>query len=318
MLAETTNQHCLTRAAVRTCRRAKSKFLSVVLAKHMKTTHWTGLVSLVLLLSIIKVSATDLAIHCSGNQVVLSWPLASTNDFYLQTTTNLLAPVAWSNAADPVTNGNSLVVMNPIPSTSTFYRLKAWEVLFDGTNTASFGSGTAFPSNSWFVTNRMLTSKVVANAGNLVTVSTYTNFELRLSWKCETNGNSGIFYRAGTSPEYQLFDDANVATSHYTDNIYLDPVNLMGAVYKYIPAMNKHLVPTGQWDDCRVIVQGYHATHWLNGNVVVDYQINDPSFVNIFVQATNTQIAFQNKGTGDHGVVPGVVYFGHIKIRRLP
>ena len=180
----------------------------------MKTSHTTSLVSLALLFSIKQMSATDLAIHRSGDQLVLSWPLASTNDFYLQTSTDLLAPAAWSNAADPVTNEDSLVVTSPIPNTSTFYRLRAWEVLFDGTNTASFGSGTAFPSNSWFVTNGMLTSKVVANAGNLVTVNTYTNFELRLSWKCETNGNSGIFYRAETNPEYQLFDDANVATSH--------------------------------------------------------------------------------------------------------
>ena len=282
----------------------------------MKTSHTTSLVILVIFLPVNHVSAADVAIECLGSQVVLTWPLASTNDFYLQTATNLSAPVAWSNVADPTTNSSDLVVTNPIASTSAFYRLQAWEYLFDGTNTAAFGVGTAFPSNSWFVTNGMLTSKVVANASGLATVSTYTNFELRLSWKCETNGNSGIFYRAGTYPEYQLFDDANVATSHYTDNTYQSPVNLMGAAYKYIPATNKHLVPTGQWNDCRVTVQGYHATHWLNGNIVVDYQINDPSFV--FAQATNTQISFQNKGTGDHGVVPGVVYFGYIKIRRLP
>lgn len=286
---------------------------------HPKRTHQTtSLVVLVLFLSINQVLATDVAISCLGNQVILSWPLASTNDFYLQTATNLSGPLAWSNAADPATNGSNLVITNQIGSASSFFRLQAWEVLFDGTNTTSFGSGDSFPSNSWFVTNGTLASKVVANAANLVTVNTYTNFELRLSWKCDTNGNSGIFYRAGTDPEYQLFDDANVATSHYTDNTYLNPVNLMGAVYKYIAPANKHLVPTGHWNDCRVIVRGYHATHWLNGNVVVDYQINDPSLINIFVQATNTQIAFQNKGAGDHGVVPGVVYYGYIKIRRLP
>ena len=284
----------------------------------MKMSHTTSLVTLLLFFSINRGFATDVAIECLGDQAVLSWPLASTNDFCLQTTTNLSAPVVWSNAADPATNGSDLVVTNPIASTSTFYRLQAWEYLFDGTNTAAFGVGTAFPSNSWFVTNGTLASKVVASAPGLVTVNTYTNFELRWLWSCATNGNSGVFYRAATNPEYQLFDDANVATSHYTDNTYLNPVNLMGAVYGLIAPTNKRLVPTGQWNECRVTVQGYHATHWLNGNVIVDYQINNPAYASYLTQATNTQIAFQNKGIGDHGVVPGVVYYGYIKIRRLP
>ena len=267
-----------------------------------------------------QVPATDISIARLGGQVILSWPLASTNDFYLQTTTNLLGPVMWNNATDPVINGSDLVITNEIASASSFFRLQSWEVLFDGTNTTGLRSPSAnsFPSNSWFVTNGTLVSKVVANATSLMTVSTYTSFELRLGWKCDPYGNSGIFYRAGTNPEYQLFDDADVSTAGYTDATYLNPVNLMGAVYGIIAPTNKILVPTGQWNDCRVIVQGYHATHWLNGTVIVDYQINDPAYTNFLVQATNTYITFQNKGSGDHGRVPGVVYFRDIKIRRLP
>jgi ribosomal protein S18 acetylase RimI-like enzyme len=48
-----------------------------------------------------------------------------------------------------------------------------------------------------------------------------------------------------------------------------------------------------------------------------DYQINDPAYAGVFTQATNTYIAFQNRGNRDDGVVPGVVYFRDIKIRRL-
>ena len=284
-------------------------------------------------LTISQVLATNVAISNSGSQVVLSWPQAGTNDFYLQSATNLLAKIAWSNASDPATNGSNLVVTNQSTSTSSFYRLQAWEVLFDGTNTSAFrsSSSTLFPSNSWYVTNGMLVSKVVANATNFMTVSTYTNFELRVLWKCATNGNSGIFYRYtpqvnSAAPEYQLFDDANVATSHYSNQQYTYPSNLMAAVYGIIAPTNKTLVPTGQWNDCRVVVQGYHVTHWLNGNLVVDYQLNNPAYMSItnpaytsfLPQGTNTYISFQNKGTGDDGITPGVVYFGYMKIRRLP
>src|SRR6266704_4805831 len=285
----------------------------------MKAHTRVNLIVLVPFLALNSVSATELIITRFGSEVVLSWPQESTNVFYLQTASNLSDPIAWLKAQDPFTNGSTLVITNQITSTNTFYRLQAWEILFDGTNTTALRSATAnsFPSNSWVVTNGTIMSKVVANATNLMTVSTYTNFELRLSWKCDPYGNSGIFYRRplGTdsaAPEYQLFDDANVGTAGYTDSTYLNPVNLMGAVYGIIAPTNKTLVPTGEWNDCRIVVQGYHATHWLNGKVIVDYQINNPAYTNIFVQTTNTYISFQNKGTGDHGMVPGVVYFGYI------
>ncbi len=279
----------------------------------MKTYITAKLIVLVAFLALNSMSATDVTITRLGSQVVLSWPIASTNDFYLQTATNLGPPLAWVNAPDPTTNGNSLVVTNQIGGTTSFYRLQAWEVLFDGTNTTALRSPSAnsFPSNSWLVTNGTIMSRVVANATNLMTVSTYTNFELRLNWKCDPYGNSGIFYRrppgaASDIPEYQLFDDAHVATAGYTDSTGI------------IAPTNKTLAPTGQWNDCRVIVQGYHAKHWLNGGVIVDYQINNSAYTNLMPQATNTYIAFQNKGTGDHGRARGVVYFRDIKIRRLP
>jgi len=291
----------------------------------MKAHTRVNLIVLMPFLALNSVFATELAITRFGGEVVLSWPQESTNVFYLQTASNLSDPIAWLNAEDPATNGSTLVITNQITSTNTFYRLQAWEILFDGTNTTALRSATAnsFPSNSWVITNGTIMSKVVANATNLMTVSTYTNFELRLSWKCDPYGNSGIFYRRplGTesaAPEYQLFDDANVGTAGYTDSTYLNPVNLMGAVYGIIAPTSKTLVPTGQWNDCRVVVQGYHATHWLNGNIIVDYQINNPAYTNFISQATNTPISFQNKGAGDHGRAPGVVYYRDIRIRSLP
>jgi hypothetical protein len=119
----------------------------------MKTNRTTELVLVALIFAINHSWAMDVSINSSGNQVILSWPVASTNDFYLQTSTNISNHLAWSNTADPTTNGNTLVITNVATSTDSFYRLQAWEVLFDGTNTSAFrsGSSTLFPSNSWYV-----------------------------------------------------------------------------------------------------------------------------------------------------------------------
>jgi hypothetical protein len=144
----------------------------------------TNLVVLVLFLLIQQVLATDLTITRSGGEVILAWPLVSPNDCYLQSVTNVSFPLDWSNEKDPATNDSSLAVTNQIASTSSLFRLQAWELLFDGTNTSAFRSFSSilFPSNSWFVTNGTLASRVVPNGTNLMTKSTYTNFELR--WSC--------------------------------------------------------------------------------------------------------------------------------------
>src|SRR5438094_7812340 len=113
-----------------------------------------NLSTLLLSLALHQAFATDLTISHLGAQVILSWPVNSPNDFYLQIATNLSAPISWINAPDPATNGADLVITNTTAGTSSFYRLQAWDVLFDGTNTAQLRSPTAasFPSNSWFVT----------------------------------------------------------------------------------------------------------------------------------------------------------------------
>src|SRR5437588_11563103 len=104
----------------------------------MRTNQTTNLVIPLLFLAVNEMLATDFAINRSGSQVILSWPLASTNDFYLQPATNLSVPIAWNNTIEPATNGSDLVVSNETANTSSFYRLQAWEILFDGTNTTGY------------------------------------------------------------------------------------------------------------------------------------------------------------------------------------
>src|SRR5688500_17046838 len=99
-------------------------------------------------------AATQLTVARSGNEIVLSCPLATSNEFYLQFTTNLYAS-SWSNSADPTTNGATLVVTNQATDQARFYRLQAWEPLFDGVSTAVFrGYRQAdLPgTNQWMVT----------------------------------------------------------------------------------------------------------------------------------------------------------------------
>jgi hypothetical protein len=276
-----------------------------------------------------QVTATNLTIGVSGSQLALSWPLAATNDFYVQYASIFPSLTNWVNADDPTTNGGSLTVTDYSTNASRFYRLQAWQILFDGTSTASFRGykKTSFPgTNQWLLTtNGELMAVSNAAPIELITTNQYGSYELRWEWMTSSLGNSGVQYRANETyansasagPEYQLLDDHGYPSVPANQSI--------GAVFALFAPTNKILVPVGQWNECRLIVQGNHVQHWLNGGVVVDYYINSSAWTNALVTAGG---AYNVAGMGQ-GTSPGIGYimlrndrgptwFRNIKLRPLP
>ncbi len=272
-----------------------------------------------------QLAATPIQVTRAATQVVVSWPEAAASEFYLQVATNLAEPVAWKNATTATwTNGSNFCSTIEIGPDSHFYRLKAWDVLFDGTSTAAFRGyrQASFPGDQWIVTgNGELKAAVGAGGTHIVTVDEYDDFELLWEWKTSVNGNSGVLYRVTeyydqawqSAPEYQLIDDA-----HYS----LDPRQTSGAVYALIAPANRVLRSTGQWNQCRLLVQNNHVEHWLNGSRVAEYELNSPWFRALvasspnfspylqFGKARKGYIAFQN-WTPE-------VWFRNIRVRALP
>lgn len=284
-----------------------------------------ALVLMALFLAIsIRMTATDLSICHSGDTVDLSWPLASANSFYVQFTTNQSPPYRWINASEPTTNGTMFVVTDNATEPSRFYRLKQWEILFDGTSTDAFRGyhQTNFPSASWIVTtNGELQSVSNATTIPIITTNQYSDFELVWEWKTTTKGNSGVQYRCTeeyaypeySAPEFQLLDDASYPSPTGSGGI--------GAVWGLISPTNKVLVSTGQWNQCRIIVQGNYVQHWLNGRRVVAYYLNSASFTKLvanskfnqypnFAKACPGHIVLRHDGTQS--------WFRNVKIRQLP
>ncbi len=100
----------------------------------------------------------------------------------------------------------------------------------------------------------------------------YQNFELSFDWAITKEGNSGVIYRAteeydvpyGTGPEYQLLDEAN-----YPNEV---PVHFTGSDYDLYPPVGPTSKPVGEWNSTKIIVNGNHVEHWLNGGKVVEYE----------------------------------------------
>ncbi|MEJ0091182.1 MAG: DUF1080 domain-containing protein [Limisphaerales bacterium] len=294
----------------------------------MKTKLAKAIILAIIITGASQVTATSLTIGVSGNQIGLSWPLVATNDFYVQYAPTLSSVTNWVNADDPTTNGASLTVTDYGTNSSRFYRLQAWQILFDGTSTSSFRAyrQTSFPgTNQWVVTtNGELMAVTNAAPVELITTNQYGSYELRWEWKTASKGNSGVQYRANETyassasagPEYQLYDDLGISVAAN---------KTMGAVFAMFAPTNKVLVPIGQWNTCRLILQGNHVQHWLNGGIVVDYYINSSAWTNALVAAGG---AYNVAGMGQ-GTSPGMGYimlrndvgptwFRNIKIRPLP
>jgi hypothetical protein len=266
-----------------------------------------------------------MAIDRFGTKVVLRWPQAGSNDFYLQFTTNLSTPISWRNATNAVSLVSSnYYTTNDIAGRTQFFRLQAWEVLFDGTSTGAFRADTqtTFPStNLWVITtNSELMTVLSVNPVSIITRTQYADFELVWEWKASTNGNSGVFYRATegslatSGPEYQLLDDAH--------NSYPNTNQKMGAVYGLIAPTNKVLVPTGEYNQCRLTVQSNRIDHWLNGRRVVEYELNNSPFTN-WVAASPLFSPYPGFGKARTGYL-GLQHHGeetwyrNIKLRQLP
>lgn len=206
-----------------------------------------------------------------------------------------------------------------------------WTLLFDGTSTAGWHGYNKQSTESWSIDDCALkTAGTEGNYGSdrradLVTDAEYTNFELSLDWKATTGGNSGVMYGVVedpkyqtawmTGPEYQLIDDVGFPQK-------LEADRQAGANYSmHAPDdSQKVLKPVGDWNTTRIVVNGSHVEHWLNGKKIVAFERWTPAWNALrdsgkwksapdYGKAKTGRIAIQ-----DHG---SVFWFRNVKIRTL-
>jgi hypothetical protein len=117
--------------------------------------------------------------------------------------------------------------------------------------------------------------------GHIITLDLYRDFEFHFEWKLSVSGKSGVMYFAtGTAKDpkgfiYTIMDDV-----HNPDGLKGGPIRRTGSLYNIIPpAADKKLNGPDTWNEGRILVQGDHVEHWLNGGKVVEYDLNSPQFL---------------------------------------
>jgi len=119
--------------------------------------------------------------------------------------------------------------------------------------------------------------------GYLTTEKAYRDFHLRLKFKGEAAGNSGVFFHAritGIDPEHgpdiegmQVEVDPNVGK--HTGGLYESG----GRGWVAMPtAAGEQALKSGEWNDLQVSVQGNHIVTQLNGVKIVDFSDPAPKF----------------------------------------
>jgi hypothetical protein len=209
----------------------------------------------------------------------------------------------------------------PINTLTTQEKKDGWKLLFDGKSLQGWHSynKTTPPVEGWKIENGILTHIKNGKGGDIVYQQEFDNFELSWEWSMPPKSNNGVKYfitkerNATIGHEYQMIDDELVKD---------DPYSSCASFYLVVaPRADKKIKPWGEWNRSRVIVQGNHVEHWLNGEKVLQYECGDPA---LLAQIAKTK--FKNvKDFGYH--VRGYVLltshqdeasYRNVKIRELP
>ena len=210
------------------------------------------------------------------------------------------AIAAFGQTEKPVPEAPRVIPMTTVNVENTLTteeRAQGWKLLFDGKTTAGWrGYKQKDMPAGWQVIDGAL---VRTRRGRRHRHDEqYDSFELALDWKIPEGGNSGVMYRVSeegestyhTGPEVQILDN-----HRHRDG--KNPLTSAGSCYALYAPTKDVTRPIGSWNELRLVVKGNHVEHWLNGDKIVEYEINSPDW--------NTRVAGQQ--------VQGVA-----EIRHLP
>lgn len=157
---------------------------------------------------------------------------------------------------------------------------QGWKLLFDGqtfNGWRNFGADTLV---GWTIDSGNMLALGLGgdHANDIITNDEFENFELSLEWKTSVGGNSGIFFNAvedtaveaiyEIAPEYQIVDEVTWGGDSLSEG------QKAAACYDMYPAdAAKTLMPVGEYNISKIVINNGHVEHWLNGAKVVEYQM---------------------------------------------
>ena len=173
-------------------------------------------------------------------------------------------------------------VVPALPQLTEQQKTEGWKILFDGQTTGGWQIFKARKNNTWEVQDGTLHAIAIKEGVNgvgdersdIMTTREFENFELAFNWKISKEGNSGLMFRVTeefeqpyfTGPEYQIVDDKGYP-GKLTDTQHT------AGDYDMHTAANAAPNPVGEWNSAKIVANGNHIEHWLNGTKVLEYEL---------------------------------------------
>jgi len=232
-----------------------------------------------------------------------------------------------SSTADKTEKKDSMT-----PTLTDEEKKDGWELLFDGSSLQGWHSyGEAVAGSAWKaedgairLDDSLKQEEKITGGGDLTTDAEYGNFDLKLDWKIDTNGNSGIIFYVNedtvkykksyeTGPEMQVLDN----NGHPDAKIIK---HRAGDLYDLISCSKETVKPALEWNRVEIKSLNGKLDFWLNGENVVSTTMWDDNWKNMIANSKFKQWAdFGTFKSGkiclqDHG---NNVWFRNIRIKKL-
>ena len=161
----------------------------------------------------------------------------------------------------------------PLNTLTDSEKAAGWKMLFDGRSLQGWRlyNKKAAPESGWKVEDGLLKKVAKQRGGDIITEAMFEDFDLTWEWRIAVGGNNGVKYLvteerpSAPGPEYQMIDDDGHPDGK------LGAKRQTASFYEVLPpAADKPLKPPGEWNSSRVLIQGNHVEHWLNGAKVLE------------------------------------------------
>jgi hypothetical protein len=240
------------------------------------------------------------------------------------------------NNEGETSNTNDTSTAEPPAATATLLTdeevKEGWVSLFDGETTKGWHKyGGAPVGAAWKVENGMLRLDAnqkenwqIKDGGDIITDEEYENFHLKLEWKIDTCGNSGVIFYIHedtakyewpwmTGPEMQVLDnkchpDAKIVKHR------------AGDLYDLITSSPETVKPANEWNVAEIKSENGQLEFYLNTVKIVSTKMWDEAWKQMVAGSKFKDMKDFGTykkgriGLQDHG---NNVWFRNIKIRKL-
>jgi hypothetical protein len=205
-----------------------------------------------------------------------------------------------------------------------------WQSLFNGTSKESWHVyNNKSDGAAWKVLNDGVlyldpeAKKSGAGGGDLVTNEEFENFDLKLEWKIDSAGNSGIIFLTQEDPKYAQSYLTGPEMQIIDNNGHRDAKinkHRAGDLYDLIAGTPENVHPLGQWNQIEIIINKGQLDLFQNGAKVVSTTMWNDNWKQLIANSKfknwegfgmfqKGRIALQDHGNG--------VAFRNIQIKRL-